>query len=151
MSTGTDRCDSTLTPRLVVRDARTAVDFYTGIFGAESLAYFEDRTGTVVHAALRIGDAMIALTEEDEASCNASPASLGGSAVILQFRCEDPDALADRIVEAGGSVVFPVADRFYGAREGRVRDPFGHLWMIGREIEDLSAEEVEHRLDQVDP
>ena len=148
MATDSVSRDTVLTARLVVRDAHGALDFYASIFDAELVACFEDRRGIVVHAELRIGGTKLMLTEEDFPESNGSPTSLGGSPVLLHCRCGDPDALAERILASGGSVILPVSDRFHGAREGRVRDPFGHVWILGRRIEELADDDIRVRLQQ---
>ena len=136
-----------LTPRLVCRPAGQAIDFYVDAFGATLLERFDAPDGRVVHAALDFGGAIVALTDED-LEHNASPAHLGGSAVLLMLSCDDPDALATRAVERGARIVFPIDDQFYGRREGRLRDPFGHLWIVGREIETLDDEEIQRRVEE---
>ncbi len=55
---------------------------------------------------------------------------MGGSPVLLEAEFTDQDAVAERMVAGGGSVVVPVENRPYGKREGRLRDPFGHLWIV---------------------
>lgn len=140
--------EPTLTPRLIVRNAQSAIEFYCAVLGAKVLEQYEFE-GAVVHASLQVNGAIFALAEENMAWKNHSPLSLEGSGVILQLRCQDPDGLAQRVVDAGGEVVFPVADQSYGVREGRVQDPFGHLWMIGKKIADLSPDEIQGRMDAI--
>ncbi len=134
-----------LTPRLIVAGADRAISFYQEVFGAQLLERFVD-AGRVVHAAMRIDDAVFALAEERHDWNNVSPASLEGSAVILQINTDDADALAEAMLRAGAKEVFPVADQFYGKREGRFRDPFGHLWIVSQTLEALSAQEIERRV-----
>jgi PhnB protein len=76
-----------------------------------------------------------------------SPQSLGGSAVPIELYVEDVDAVAERAIAAGAKVIFPVADQFYGDRSGRLRDPFGHIWIVSAHKEDLTPEEVSRRAD----
>ena len=138
--------NTTLTPRLVVRGADRALDFYQRAFEARIEERYADDSGHVVHAALSIGGATIALTEEQRDWNNASPDSLGGSPVILNLVVDDVDALGERLLGAGAEVVFPIADQFYGHREGRFRDPFGHLWIVTQIVERLSPAEIQKRL-----
>jgi uncharacterized glyoxalase superfamily protein PhnB len=140
---------STVHPRIVVSDADRAIDFYRRAFGAELRERFvDDAAGRVVHAALSIGGAVVALADEDPAHGNVAPTSLGGSPVLLQLVVDDAYAAEKRLEEAGGEAIFPVADRFYGKREGRLRDPFGHLWILTQPLEDLSPEEIRRRLER---
>ena len=90
------------------------------------------------------------MTEEARAWNSDAPPSLGGSPVVLQLQVEEVDAAFDRMVMAGAVVVFPLID-FCGDRMGRLRDPFGHLWLISQRIEELSAEEVRRRRDRWTP
>ncbi|HJL00388.1 MAG TPA: VOC family protein [Polyangiaceae bacterium LLY-WYZ-15_(1-7)] len=137
-----------LTTRLIVKGADAALAFYREVFGAELLErYVEPEGGAVVHAALRLeGGTILALAEANPGWENRSPEGLGGSPVILSLEVDDVDGLGARMVEAGAEVVFPIADQFYGKREGRLRDPFGHLWILSTTTEELSPEEIERRM-----
>ena len=66
--------------------------------------------------------------------------TLGGTSVRLNLLVNDPDALADRAAAAGATVVAPVADQPYGLRQGRLADPFGHHWLVGRPLADGSVD-----------
>jgi PhnB protein len=118
----------TLKPRLVVADAAAAIEYWTKALGAEELERHADSAGAIVHAELAIGDARF--TAKDEDGGDRAPTSLGGTAVLLGLAVEDVDALGERMVALGGAVVHPVADAEEGGRGGRIRDPFGHEWII---------------------
>jgi len=118
----------TLLPRLVVQGAAEAIEFWTQAFGAEETARYTGENGAIVHAELAIGDARF--TTKDEDGADRSPASLGGTSVLLMLAVDGVDQLAERVVSLGGTVVYPIADAEEGGRGGRVRDPFGHEWMI---------------------
>ncbi|MHB1533888.1 MAG: methyltransferase [Acidimicrobiales bacterium] len=131
---------STVTPRLVFRDARSAIELYREAFAAEQLGPPHlDLEGMVVHAEIRIGNSVVYLTEEGDNGVDAvSPSSSGGRVTaIMAVTVEDVDSLWRRAVAAGCAVIYPLADQFYGEREGRLRDPFGHQWMLGSHISDL--------------
>ena len=134
-----------LFPRLVVPDAATAIAFYEEELGATELVRYADPSGTVVHAELQIGDDVFSLTEDDGGP-NRAPASLGGSPLLLTLVVDDAHAVGRAMVAAGASVVIPVDDRYYGRREGRLRDPAGHLWIVSQDAEDLSDEEIRRRM-----
>lgn len=136
----------TLTPRLVVADADRAIEFYQRGFDAELLERLEAGPGHVVHAALRIHGAIISLTQENAAHENLAPPALGGSPVILTLSVDDPDAVGAQLEAAGAQVIFPIADQFYGYREGRLRDPFGHLWILSKLVERLTPEQIQARM-----
>lgn len=122
---------TTLAPMLSVRNGAGAVEFYQNAFGAEVLFRTDDETGAVV-AQLSIGGAEFWVADESPEHFNFSPATLGGASVRLVLTVENPDAVFDRAVAAGAAVVWPVEDQPYGWRVGRVVDPFGHHWEIGR-------------------
>ncbi|HEY7483921.1 MAG TPA: methyltransferase [Streptosporangiaceae bacterium] len=117
----------TLRPRLVVADAVKAIDYYAMAFGAEVIDRYAAPDGKIVHCELAVGEARFTLKDEDAA--DRAPAAAGGSGALLMLEVEDVDAVAARMVAAGGTVVFPVADADYG-RSGRVADPFGHAWLL---------------------
>lgn len=120
-------------PRLLVSDGDAALEFYAAVFEAETLSCHRDDAGKIVNADIRIGTTDLSLTEGD-GEMNTSPTDLGGTSVILSVECLDVDARAAQMVEAGGEVLIPVDDRFYGRRDGRLRDPFGHLWILGQPL-----------------
>ncbi|MFJ5995258.1 VOC family protein [Streptomyces sp. NPDC092370] len=129
--------------RLVVSDAARAIDFYQEALGAEETERYTARDGRIVHAMLRLGGTEIAVKDEDDG--DPAPPSLGGSPVIMALDVSDADAVAEAMLRCGATVVYPVADQHYGQRGGRLADPFGHLWMISRTIEDLTPEQIQER------
>ena len=134
-----------LVPLLVVRGAARAVDFYVQALGAKEIVrYVHETRGTVSHADLALGDAVFSVTEEARGWNSDAPESLGGSPVVLQLHVADVDVRFARMCAAGATVVFPLQD-FCGERMGRLRDPFGHLWILAQRIEELSPEEVQRR------
>lgn len=133
-------------PRLVVDDAAAAIDFYSAAFGAVELMRFADPSGKIVQAEVQIGDDVVALTESD-GDCNLSPHTIGGSPLLLTLTVDDADAIGDAMVEGGAEVVIPIDDRFYGRREGRLRDVAGHLWIISQHLEELADEEITRRME----
>lgn len=119
--------ESQLRPKLVVDSADEAIAFYIKAFGAVAGDRY-DVGGRVVFAAVTVFGQTLTLKDEDDA--DRSPTTLGGSGVLLDVVTDDPDGLAEAAVAAGATVRFPVADQPYGARGGRVRDPFGHEWLL---------------------
>ena len=140
----------TVTPRLVVRDGRGAIDFYREAFGAEEVTErFTGPSGGLIHAEIRIGDSVVMITEGEEGASTRSPEALGGAvSAIMATYWEDVDAAWERAVSAGAEVVHPLADQFYGERGGRLRDPFGQEWMLSQRTERLSAAEMARRAAQ---
>lgn len=134
-----------IVPRLVVDDGATAIDFYVTALGGIELMRFAEPSGKIVQAEVKIGNDVIAITEHD-GDCNLSPTDLGGSPLLLTITVDDADAVGEAMLSGGASVVIPIDDRFYGRREGRLRDPAGHLWIISQHLEDLTDEEITQRL-----
>jgi PhnB protein len=143
---------SNLRPHLIVKGAAKAIDWYVKALGAKETARFVDQKlapgGVVVHADLELRGATFTLAEENPEWHNVSPKTLGGSGTVLTLTVDDADAVGAKMVELGGEVVFPIEDQFYGARAGRIRDPFGHLWIISQVKEQLSHEEIQRRVDR---
>jgi len=123
-----------LIPMLTVRDAASAADFYRRALGAEEISRTAAPTGQLVIELTVRGHRFYAV-DENPPAFNVSPGSLGGTTVRLSLLVDDPDALAERFVAAGGSLIFPVGDQPYGMRQGRVADPEGHHWLLGRPLE----------------
>jgi PhnB protein len=134
-------------PLLVVKDAAAALHFYQTVFGARETMRFADEAlgGHIAHAELAVGDSVFALAEESPGE-NRGPKGLGGSPVVLTLECQDVDDVARAALAAGARLVFPVADQFYGYRQGRIEDPFGHLWVLSTRKEELSVEDMHRRL-----
>lgn len=122
-----------LHPKLLVSDADSAIDFYTQALGAELNLRVADDHGVVNHAELTLGSAVFALAQSVEEWGWNDPGSIGGSPVLFTLTVSDPDATAEYMVKHGAELVIPVDNRPYGKRQGRVRDPFGHLWVISGE------------------
>lgn len=118
-----------IVPNLSVHDASAAIAYYADAFGAQVI--FQIGEGTEIFAALTIGDARFFVATESPAFGNLGPKSLGGSGVRIDLLVPDPDALHARAVAAGGTEISPVRDEEAGPRMGVVRDPFGHIWLIG--------------------
>jgi len=123
----------TITPVLAVRDAEAAIAFYGRAFGAVEVTRTTGPEGTIV-AELALAGARIRIADEAAAAGNPSPETLGGTPVRLNVLVSDPDEIVRRAVAAGATEVHPVADQAYGLRQGRIVDPFGHHWLIGRPL-----------------
>ncbi|MFZ0306499.1 MAG: VOC family protein [Terracidiphilus sp.] len=123
----------TLAPLLSVRHGKQAVEFYKAALGATVLSYLEAPDGAVV-AEMQIGTSSLWVADESPEHKNFSPESLDGSTARLVLVVDDPDAAFDRAVGNGATIVYAVADQRYGWRVGRIVDPFGHHWEIGKPL-----------------
>ncbi len=124
---------ASLAPILSVRNGAAAVEFYKKAFGAEELFRVEAPDGAVV-AQLAVGGADFWLGDESPEHFNFSPDTLGGGTVRMSLVVEEPDRLFDQAVAAGARVISPMDDQSYGWRIGRIADPFGHHWEIGKPL-----------------
>jgi PhnB protein len=121
-----------IAPMLSVRRGKSALEFYEAAFGTTERFRIENEAGEVV-ARLAVGGAEFWVSDESPEHANFSPESLGGGTVRMVMTVDDPDAMFARAVAAGAQVVTPMANQ-HGWRLGRVVDPFGHHWEIGKEL-----------------
>ena len=119
-------------PMLSVRNGARAIEFYKAAFDATELFRIDNESGEVV-AQLSAGRAEFWLADESPQHLNFSPESLGGGSVRMLLIVADPDAAFAQAVAAGAKMVWPVANQ-HGWRVGRVVDPFGHHWEIGKRL-----------------
>lgn len=119
-------------PMLSVRDGSRAVRFYVAAFEAVEVYRFGDPDAGVV-ARLAIDGAEFWVTDEAPEQGNPGPETLGGGTVRLILTVPDPDAMFAQAIAAGAQEVFAVEEA-HGWRLGRVVDPFGHHWEIGRQL-----------------
>jgi PhnB protein len=117
---------------LSVRDGARAILFYKAAFEARELFRIDAQSGAVV-ARLSVGEAEFWVADESPAHSNFSPESLSGSAVRMVMTVDNPDTAFERAVAAGAKIVWPVSDQ-HGWRLGRIVDPFGHHWEIGKPL-----------------
>lgn len=130
---------STITPVLTIRHATQAVGFYQRAFGAEEIYRNTYPDGRIV-AELAIDGARFRVADETPGASNFSPQTLNGTTVRINLLVADPDRFAERAMANGAIEIAPIADQSYGLRQGRLADPFGHHWLIGRPLEGESGD-----------
>jgi PhnB protein len=130
-----------------IGEARVERHFYRQALGAEEVMRLTEPSGKVGHAELRIGESQFALADEYPDFGALSPATLGGSPVTLHLYVADVDRALERAVAAGGTLLRPAVDEFYGDRAGMIADPFGHKWHLASRREDVSVAEMQRRFD----
>ena len=138
-----------ITPYLVIEGANKALDFYSKAFGAEVVMKLATPDGRLCHAEIRIGDSMIMLSDdfpEMNGGKSRSPIKLGGTPVSVHIYVPNSDRTFDRAVAAGCTALMPLTDMFWGDRFGMVTDPYGHMWSIATNVEELSPAEVERAM-----
>jgi len=123
---------NSIAPWLSVRNSAKAVEFYKNAFEATEAYRIEDPDGNVI-ARLSINGAEFWVADESPAHQNFSPESLGGSTVRIILTVPDPDAVFEQVIKAGATQDYPVSES-HGWRVGRIVDPCGHHWEIGRPL-----------------
>jgi len=130
---------------LRVQDAPRAIEFYKRAFGATEKFRLVEPSGRVGHVELDFGGTTLMLSEEYPELGFNGPQTVGATTVSIHLHVEDADAMIHTAVGAGATLVRAPSDAFYGERSGTVRDPFGHEWMIGHSIEEVTPEEMQRR------
>lgn len=130
---------------LCVADAAAAIRHYEQAFGAKEKYRLTEPSGRIGHAELDFGGTIIMLSDEFPEAGIRSASTLGATPVTIHLHVDDADAMIARAVAAGATLEREASDAFYGERSGVVRCPFGHRWLIGHAIEEVSAEEMQRR------
>jgi PhnB protein len=133
---------TTVTPHLTVDVAAAAIDFYARAFGAVEIDRIPGPDGKLMHATLRIGNAIVMLNDPFE----GQPPSQGPPAVTIHLYVADADTTFATATAAGAQPIMPLADMPWGDRYGIVADPFGLAWAIATRKEEVSGEELAKRL-----
>jgi PhnB protein len=131
---------------MTFKDAGKAIEFYKNAFGATETMRFETPTG-IGHAEIMIGDSVVMLSEEWPEGGRYSAETLGNSPVVMHLSVPDVDAFAAHAVSTGAKIQRPIADQFYGRREGILIDPFGYSWSVSTVKEEIPVEEMYRRFD----
>jgi len=136
---------NSVTPYLIVEDAKRAIEFYSKAFGAEEKFRLPmgDRIG---HAEIKIGDSFVMLADEFPEMGHLGPNSRGGPTSSIVLYVEDVDSSFKQALEAGANEQRPVQNQFWGDRMGTLTDPFGHQWSLASHVEDISEAEMESRM-----
>jgi PhnB protein len=136
---------SELFPYLCVSDTAAAIAFYRGAFGASEKFRLTEPSGRIGHAEMDFGGMTLMLCDEYPEYGIRSASTLGATPVTLHLHVDDADAMIERAVGAGATLEQAPSDAFYGERSGVVRCPFGHRWLIGHSIEEVSTDEMQRR------
>lgn len=142
---GTPRGASSITPFLVIPEAREAIGFYRDVFGARVVDVTE-MGGVVAHAVLDFGHGLLQLGEPIPDYHLVPPPAGDDDCYSLGLYVPDVDAVVEAAEAAGATVREPVADFVSGDRYASIRDPYGIRWSIMTRVEDLSEEESARRV-----
>jgi len=139
----------TAIPRLRVKNASAAIEFYKKAFEAKEVMRFAVH-GQLAHAELSIGNSSITLGEAAPEYGYPGPEAYGGSPMMINLNVDDVDAVVARALAAGAKLTRPVTDTFYGDRSGHVTDPFGYTWAIATLKEEMSVDEMHRRFEAME-
>jgi PhnB protein len=132
---------------LRVGNCKQAIDFYTQAFGAQERFRLTEPSGRVGHAELQLGPSVLMLSDAFPEYGLHPPAGDQDIGCSVHLHVDDVDAMASNAVAAGATLLMPPTDQFYGERSCRLRDPFGHTWIVGHQIEEVSPLEMQRRYD----
>jgi PhnB protein len=136
---------SVVIPRLFCRDVVAEIDFCRNTFDSVERVRRPGPGGTVAHALMTIGPAMIMIEAEWPGLASRAPKPDGSSPVVIYVYVEDVDKTVERAVAGGAKLLFPVENQFWGDRIGWVMDPSGHVWTVATRIEETSEGERKER------
>ena len=138
----------TVTPHIVCAGAANAIEFYKKAFGATEMMRMPGADGRLMHGCVKIGDSMVFLVDEMPEWGALGPKARKGTSVTIHLQVEDVDAVVKQAVDAGATVVMPVADMFWGDRYGQVEDPFGHRWSVATHIRDMTPDQMREEMNK---
>ena len=131
------------------RNCNQAIEYYKKAFGATEKERLTTPDGFILHASIEIEGSLLMMADENAMMGNKSPESLGGNPVTFSLYVKDVDKVFKKALDAGGKVIMPVDDQFYGDRSGTLEDPFGYRWMIGTHQRDVSTDEMQRLSNQM--
>ena len=138
-----------ITPHLAITDVAAAIDFYADAFGAKERLRLTMPDGTITHAEMTLNDALITLGAAIPEYQLEAPDPDRGVQVALTVFGVDVDEAFRRAVAAGATPMSEPADQFHGDRTAAVRCPFGHKWIFAQQLEELTQQEQQRRLDEL--
>ena len=136
-------------PYLRVNDTAAAIVFYEKAFGATEVFRLTEPSGRIGHAEVKLGESILMLSDEFPEHGIAGPLTLGGTSFAMHLHLDDVDAAHASALAAGAKELMAPKDQFYGERSSKVRDPFGHEWLLGHEIEKVTPEEMQRRYNEM--
>jgi PhnB protein len=124
---------TTFAPLLIINSGVTDIDFYKKAFGATELRRFSNDDGTIHVLEMEIDGALFHLHEENK-NYKSSPDTLKGTTVCVGLFVDNVHAVIEKAIAAGAKMVSPVQDYEYGYRQGEIIDPFGHRWVLQKDL-----------------
>ena len=131
---------------LCVPDTQQAIHFYTQAFGAQELYRLTEPSGRIGHAELQMGpSAVLMLSDQFPEYGITAPPPEGLSGMVIHLHVDNCDEMGRQAVASGATMLSEPTDQFYGERSCKLRDPFGHTWLLGHSIEKVAPEEMQRR------
>ena len=130
-----------VTPYLIVDGAAAAIDFYIAAFGAVEHHRLVGDDGRIGHAEIIIGNSRLMLADEYPDFDAIAPTTRGGTSTSFTLEVANVDDVFPRALALGATEIRPVADQFYGHRQGTLRDPWGHQWSVSTPVEGFGDDE----------
>ena len=121
-------------PQLYIRNGVTDISFYEKAFGAIELRRFANDDGSIHVSELSINDNLFHLHEQSIQQNQFSPEKVNGTTTLIGLFEPDVDAVMKSALAAGATLVSTAQDYDYGFRQGNIKDPFGHVWMIEKKM-----------------
>jgi len=121
-------------PQLYIKSGVTDVSFYEKAFGAIELRRFTNDDGSIHVVEFSLDEMLFHLHEEKPGAYEFDPQRINGTTVLIGLFVEHVDAVMKKAIEAGGIELSPAQSYEYGYRQGEIKDPFGHVWMIEMKI-----------------
>ena len=132
---------TTFIPVLSIASGVMDLEFYKKAFGAIELWRINNPDGSVHVAAFSINGDTFRFHEESEDGRNVSPDKVGYTTVTIGLSVEDVHAVVAAAIATGATLLSPVIDYEYGFRQGEIKDPFGHHWLIEKQIDKMAFDE----------
>jgi uncharacterized glyoxalase superfamily protein PhnB len=129
-------------PYIIVKDLKSALEFYEKVFGFEIRMTLPDKEGNPMHAEMQHKDSIIMLGSESPESQTKSPGTLGGSSSSFYVYVDDINGFFDKIKGAVAKVYMEPTDQFWGDRMCHVEDPEGHQWSFAQNVADFDPSKV---------
>lgn len=146
---GVPENSSVVIPRLFCRDPASAIDFCVNTFDAIELGRRPGPDGTVAHALMTIGPAMVMIESEWPTLPSRAPAHDGSSPVVIFVYVPDVDQTVQRAVAQGAQILIAAQNQFWGDRVAWIMDPSGHVWTVATRIEETSAQQRSDRWSEI--
>lgn len=136
-------------PTLVVRNVAAAVEFCKAAFGFVLRVAMPGPDGSLMHAELGYKDSVVMLGPENQQMGSFAPQ--GPSPVTLYVYVENVDSVARRAASAGGKLMMPPTDMFWGDRTAIIVDPDGHNWMLATHYKDMTPADMAKAMESMPP